>query len=53
MLQAFAMAFKVFLGVLQMFQTYIASVSSDYCKSKSGVAHVAMGPPAVAAYCSC
>jgi hypothetical protein len=53
----FAMAthvFQVFSCVLQVFQiyvckcfsfwTYVASVSSEYCKSKSGVAHVAMEP---------
>jgi hypothetical protein len=48
--------FQVFLGVLQVFQlfrTYVASVSSAYCKSRSGVTHVALGPPAAVACCSC
>jgi hypothetical protein len=47
--------FQVFSGVSQMFQTYVVSVSSVFglmlqlclsgcCKSRSGVAHVAMGP---------
>jgi hypothetical protein len=35
--------------MLQLFRTYVASVSSRCCKSRSGVAHVAMGP----ACCSC
>jgi hypothetical protein len=38
--------FQVFSGVLQVFQMYVVSVSvvSDVCcKSRSGVAHVAMG----------
>jgi hypothetical protein len=32
------------LQVFQLFQTQVASVSSEYRKSKSGVAHVVMGP---------
>jgi hypothetical protein len=34
--------FLVFLQVFQLFRTYVTSVSSGYCKSRSGVAHVAM-----------
>jgi hypothetical protein len=43
MLHMFAMTFKCFPGVLQVFQTYIANVSSGCCKSRASVAHVAMG----------
>ena len=32
----------VCLQVFQLFQTYVASVSSGCCKSRSDVAHVAM-----------
>jgi hypothetical protein len=38
--------FQVFSGILQVFQlfrTYVTSVSSGYCKSRSGVKHVALG----------
>jgi hypothetical protein len=48
--------FQVFSGVLQLFQTYVGSISivSDICyKSRSGVAHVAMGSPVAAACGSC
>jgi hypothetical protein len=34
---------EVFSGVLQVFQTYVANVSSRYCKSRYDAAHVAMG----------
>jgi hypothetical protein len=47
MLDMFAMAFMLFSGVLQVFhllRTYVASVAFGCCKSKSGVAHVVMGP---------
>jgi hypothetical protein len=30
------------LQVFQLFQTYVTSVSSGYCKSRLGVAHIAM-----------
>jgi hypothetical protein len=32
------------LQVFQLFRTYVASVSSKYCKSRSGVTHVALRP---------
>jgi hypothetical protein len=32
------------LQVFQLFRTYVVSVSSRCCKSRSGVAHIAMGP---------
>jgi hypothetical protein len=41
----FAMAthvFSSFSGVLQVFQTYVASVSAGCCKGRSSVAHVAV-----------
>jgi hypothetical protein len=44
--------FKFFFGVLQVFQTYIASVLFGYCKSRSGVAHVAMCGPTLALFTS-
>jgi hypothetical protein len=57
-----AMANKCFSSVLQVFQTYVASisavfermlqVSSGCCKSRSDVAHVAMGPIVAATCCS-
>jgi hypothetical protein len=34
--------FKFFSGVLQVFQTYVTSVLSRCCKSRSGVTHVTM-----------
>jgi hypothetical protein len=34
--------FLSFFNVLQVFQTYITSVSSGYCKSRSDIAHIAM-----------
>jgi hypothetical protein len=39
------------LQVFQLFQTYVASVSSKCCKNKSGVVHVAMGPTTIEASC--
>jgi hypothetical protein len=45
MLHIFAMALKSFQVFLQVFQTYVASVSAVsnvYCKSRSGVAYVTM-----------
>jgi hypothetical protein len=35
--------FRRMLQVLQLFQTYVASASSGCCKSRSNIAHVAMG----------
>jgi hypothetical protein len=50
-LHMFAMATHVFLQcfirmlqVFQLFWTYVASVSSIYCKSRSGVTHVVVRP---------
>jgi hypothetical protein len=40
----FFWCFRRMLQVFQLFRTYIASVSSRCCKSKSGVAHVIIGP---------
>jgi hypothetical protein len=51
MLHMFVMATHVFckcyrcmLLVFQLFRTYVVSVLSGYCKNRSGVAHVAIGP---------
>ena len=50
MLHMFAIATHVFLSffwclqVIQLFRMYVANISSRCCKSRSGVAHVAMGP---------
>jgi hypothetical protein len=49
----FAMAFKCFPCILQVFQMYVIIVSHGYRKSRSGVAHVAMDPPVAATYCNC
>jgi hypothetical protein len=38
----FCKCFRRMLQVFHLFQTYVASVSSGCCKSRSGVAHVAM-----------
>jgi hypothetical protein len=38
----FCKCLKHMLQVFQLFRTYVASVSSEYHKSRSGVAHVAM-----------
>jgi hypothetical protein len=42
--RVFSWCFRRMLPVFQLFQTYVASVSSRCCKSRSGVAHVAIGP---------
>jgi uncharacterized integral membrane protein len=41
-LQRLHPCFKVFSSVLQVFQTYVANVSSGCCKSRSDGAHVVM-----------
>jgi hypothetical protein len=67
MLHMFLMAthvFQVISSVLQvfqtirrmfakLFQTYVASVSSGFCKNSSGVAHVVIGFTCYNRYCSC
>jgi hypothetical protein len=48
--------FQVFLGVLQVFQLfrmYVTSVLSRCYKSKYGVTHAAIGPPATTTCCNC
>jgi hypothetical protein len=42
--RVFSWCFRRMLPVFQLFRTYVASVSSRCCKSRSGVAHVAIGP---------
>jgi hypothetical protein len=37
-------SFRQMLQVFRLFQTYVASVSSRCCKSRSGVAYIATGP---------
>ena len=45
----FCKCFIRMLQVFQLFRTYVASVSSRYCKSRSDVAHVEWDPPTAAA----
>jgi hypothetical protein len=40
----FSWYFRRMLQVFQLFQMYVASVSSKCCKSRSNVAHVVVGP---------
>jgi hypothetical protein len=51
--QMFSGVFRRMLQVFQLFWTYVASISSGCCKSRYDVAHVAIGPPAAAAGCTC
>jgi len=46
----FCKCFERMLQVFPLFRTYVAIVSSRCCKSKSGVAHIVMGPTC---YCNC
>jgi hypothetical protein len=39
----FSLCFRRMLQVFQLFRTYVANVSSRCCKSRFGVAHVAVG----------
>jgi hypothetical protein len=51
--------FKRMSQLFHLFQTYVASILSRCCKSRSGVAHVAMAAaaggqrPSAATYCYC
>jgi hypothetical protein len=40
--RCFCKCFRCMLQVFQLFRTYVTSVSSVYCKSRSGVTHVTM-----------
>jgi hypothetical protein len=54
--QVFLVFYKCFrhmLQVFQLFRMYVASVSSGGCRSRSGVAHVAIGPTCHSRLCSC
>jgi len=42
--RCFCKCFRCILQVFQLVRTHVASVSSGCCKSRSGVAHVAMEP---------
>ena len=48
----FCKCFRRMLQVFQLFWTYVASVLSECCKSRSDVAHVEWDPLVVTAYCS-
>jgi hypothetical protein len=54
--QVFLVFYKCFRRMLQVFQLFwmnVASVSSRCCRSRSGIAHVAIGPTCCSRLCSC
>jgi hypothetical protein len=51
--QVFFKCFRCMFQVFHLSSNHVADVSSGCFKSKSGVTHVAMDPPAAATYCNC
>jgi hypothetical protein len=40
----FSQVFQTYVASVQLFRSYVAKVSSSWCKSRSSVAHIVVGP---------